>query len=233
MNEFQLGLYSGIISSIICNPLDVIRVHYQTDTKINNLNFKLLFRGIKNSIITIPTFWSIYFPIYNILKTDYNFKYLGGYISGNIASTITCPLFFIKQKNQLYDNFNVKEFYIKNGYKPFYNVLLSTYLANTSLIIQIPLYEKLKLEFTKYSNNNTLNILFVTIISKTTASSITYPFDTIRSIKRENINLSNFEIVKKLSKNYKNFYKGFSIYLFRSLPYHISIFSIYEFLKKK
>ena len=34
MNDFNIGIVSGIISSFICNPLDVIRVHSQTDTKI-------------------------------------------------------------------------------------------------------------------------------------------------------------------------------------------------------
>ena len=120
MNEFKLGLASGVISSIICNPLDVIRIHYQTNTKIKNYNLKFLYRGLNNSLITIPTFWSIYFPCYNILKNKFEFKYTSGYIAGNIASTITCPLFFIKQKYQLQENFNVLNYYKKNGIKPDY-----------------------------------------------------------------------------------------------------------------
>jgi hypothetical protein len=229
MNEFKIGLISGFISSFVCNPLDVIRVHYQTDTKISNINFKFLYRGINNTLITVPTFWSIYFPFYNKFKFDYNFNYTAGYIAGNIASTITCPLFFIKQKNQLQTNFKILDYYNKNGFKPFYNALISTYLINLSLLIQIPLYDNFK---SKLINYNTFDIFFITLLSKTIATSITYPFDTIRTIKRENINLSNFEIIKKLNKNYINFYKGFNIYLLRSLPYHASIFCTYEYLKK-
>lgn len=227
MNDFKIGLTSGIISAIICNPLDVIRVHYQTNTKIDKLNFKFLYRGIKNSFFTIPLFWSIYFPLYNYLKNDKP-KYISGYISCNVASTITCPLWFIKQKNQLNESFNISQFYKKNGIKPFYNSLFTTYLVNTSFIFQMPIYENLK----NKCNNNTYNIFIITSLSKTIATCITYPIDTIRTLQRENIHTSLFEIINKLLKNPSNFYNGIHIYLIKSIPYHTSIFCCYEFLQK-
>ena len=229
MNDFKCGILAGTISTLLCNPLDVIRTHYQTNTPINQYNFRFFYRGIKYSLFTIPSFWSIYFPSYNLLKNEFKFKYTGGYLAGNLASTITCPLFFIKQKNQLYENFDIIKFYKKNGFTPFYNALISTYLVNTSLLFQMPLYEYFQ---TFNQNSSVLNTFLITLFSKTFASSITYPFDTIRSIKREKFQKSNYEIIKNLSINYKNFYKGFNIYLLRSLPYHTSIFCIYEFLKE-
>ena len=139
---------------------------------------------------------------------------------------------FIKQKTQLYENFNIKQFYKLNGIKPFYNALITTYLVNTSLLIQIPIYEKLKNSLDN-KKKNIFNIFLITVISKSSAALITYPFDTIRTIKREKIKLSNYEIIKLLNKNYLNYYKGLHIYLLRSLPYHTSVFCTYEFLKFK
>lgn len=231
MNDFKNGMLVGTISTLLCNPLDVIRTHYQTNTPIQKYNFRFFYRGIKFSLLTIPSFWSIYFPSYNLLKNEYKFNYTGGYLAGNFASTITCPLFFIKQKNQLYEKFDIGKFYKKNGFTPFYNALLSTYLVNTYLLFQIPIYEKLKNSLEKNKKKSIFNIFLITVISKTSSALITYPFDTIRTIRRENIKLSNYEIIKLLNKNYLNYYKGLSIYLLRSLPYHTSIFCIYEFLK--
>ena len=237
MNDFNIGIVSGIISSFICNPLDVIRVHSQTDTKIklNKYNINFLYRGISNTLITIPTFWSIYFPVYNKLKEN-NYKISAGYISSCLASTIVSPLFFIKQHRQLNENFNIINYYNKYGIKPFYSGLIPTYIVNMSFFFQMPIYEFLKKKICENKNNNKYylsNILLFIIISKTIATSITYPFDTIRAIKRNNIKLSYNKIIKNLNCNYLNYYKGFSIYLMRSLPYHSTVFCVYEFLKKK
>jgi len=55
MNEIVPALGAGIVSTIICNPLDVIRINYQLNTKIHyNLNF--LYKGLNYGIIAIPSF---------------------------------------------------------------------------------------------------------------------------------------------------------------------------------
>ena len=62
MEEFIAAGTAGIISTIICNPLDTLRINYQLK---NSINFKLeyLYKGISYGIIAIPTFWTIYFPL--------------------------------------------------------------------------------------------------------------------------------------------------------------------------
>ena len=145
-SDFYCGLISGLVSNTVCNPFDVIRINKQLNTKIN-YNFIFLSRGLLTGFITIPSFWSIYFESYKNLK-KYNqgkFNFLNGYIASNIASTITCPLWFIRQKNHVNKNFNILMFYKKNGICPFYNALWSTYLINCSFIIQM-----LSFKFEKY-----------------------------------------------------------------------------------
>lgn len=234
-SDFQSGLISGIVSNTICNPFDVIRTNKQLNNKIY-YNCEFLSRGLLFGFVTIPTFWSIYFESYNNLKqiNKDNFNFLNGYIASNIASTITCPLWFIRQKTQVNNSFNPISFYKINGIYPFYNALLNTYFINASFIIQIPLYEKLKKEesikyFIPYDN---LRIFVITAICKTIASSIFYPLDTIRTLKRNNFNDSIFSIINKLNKTPLRYYSGLSVYLLRSIPYHTTTFCTYEYCKK-
>lgn len=235
MNDFNAGLISGVISNTICNPFDVIRTNKQLTNKIE-YNIKFLTRGLLSGFITIPTFWSIYFQSYNKLK-EYNntsFNFINGYMASNISSTITCPLWFIRQKIQAYGKFNIYEFYKLNGINPFYNALFSTYLINASFIIQMPVYETLKNNNTvKLSiDNDILRIFTITSFSKTIASCFFYPFDTIRTIKRNNHDVSILNILKKLNKSPLKYYSGLYVYLIRSIPYHTSTFCAFEYLKK-
>lgn len=233
--DFYSGLISGIVSNTICTPFDVIRANRQLSYKIE-WNYKFLSRGLFSGFFTIPTFWSIYFESYNKLKQTNNNKlsFLNGYLASNIASTITCPLWFIRQKNQVSNNFDVFLFYKKNGIFPFYNALFSTYIINTSFIIQMPLYENLKKNNTlnKYISNDTLRIFFITAVSKTIAACVFYPIDTIRTIKRNNHKQCIPFIIKVLNKNPIMYYSGLSVYILRCLPYHTSTFCTYEYFKK-
>lgn len=238
--DFYAGLYSGLISNIICNPFDVIRVNKQLSNKIE-YNYKFLSRGLISGFFTIPTFWSIYFQTYNYLKINNdkilgnNLSFLNGYIASNISSTITSPLWFIRQKNQLSDKFNIIEFYKKNGIISFYSGLNNTYIINASFMIQMPVYEKLKLNIVMKDliKDDTLRIFVITSIAKTVSACVFYPMDTIRSHRRAYHETSLINIIRNLNKNPLNYYRGLKFYLLRSIPYHSITFCSYEYLKNK
>lgn len=233
--DFYCGLISGLVSNTVCNPFDVIRTNQQLGNKVQ-YNFTFLTRGLLSGVITIPTYWSIFFESYKNLKeiNQNPFSFLNGYIASNIASTITCPLWFIRQKNQVSKNFNILFFYKNNGIIPFYNVLLNTYFINGSFVIQMPLYENLKknIKIKNQISNDSLRIFLITSISKTVAGCIFYPFDTIRTIKRNNHNDSIIKIIIKLNKNPIKYYSGLNVYLMRSIPYHGITFCTFEYFKK-
>ena len=233
--DFYCGLISGIVSNTICNPFDVIRTNKQLNNKIN-YNFRFLSRGLLSGFITIPTFWSIYFESYkNLREINQNkFSFFNGYIASNIASTITCPLWFIRQKNHVNENFNILLFYKNNGIISFYNALLSTYIINASFIIQMPLYENLKknVKIKNKISNDSIRIFLITTISKTVAACFFYPIDTIRAIKRDNHNESTIRIISKLNANPIKYYNGLNVYLMRSIPYHTITFCTFEYFKK-
>lgn len=232
-NDFYNGLISGVFAHIICNPLDVIRTNLQLGNKIK-YNYKFLFRGFFSGLITIPSFWSSFFYSKSYLDDkNLKFKFINGYIAGNIASTITSPLWFIRHQNHSNKTFNIIKFYNKNGIYPFYNTLFNTYILNLSFLVQIPLYDFLKDNYSSHLINDTFKIFLISCLSKTIATSIFYPLDTIRTIKRNNYNKPLLDIIKCLNKNPNNYYSGIKIYLVRCLPYYSITFCTFEYLKNK
>ena len=212
MEEIIPALGAGIISTIICNPLDTLRVNYQLKNNIQ-FNVTYLYRGISYGIIAVPSFWTIYFPFYKKLKSTDIPKPIAAYVSCCIASTFTTPFWVLRQRLQTgktLENVNI--------YKC-YKGLLSTYIINLNFTIQIPLYEYLK----DRSDNSTFNTFLNTALSKTVSSCVFYPIDTIRAKLRNSDCIRNMRIV--------DYYRGISIYLLRSIPYHATVFCSFEFIK--
>lgn len=239
-NDFTAGLCSGLVSSIICNPFDVIRTNYQLKNKVE-YNISYLYRGLHISLLCIPTYWSVYFSSYNKIKdfnkNNYLISNFSGYFASCISSTISTPLFVIRQKCQVEPNFSIFNYYKSNGILSFYAGLKETYMINLSFLIQMPLYEYLKsktMQYKYFSNKlNTKEIFAITAISKTVATLFLYPLDTIRTHNRSNSKNTIMSTVKKLNKNPKSYYYGMNIYLLRSIPYHAITFCTYEYFKNK
>ena len=85
----KAGLISGGLATFICNPLDIIRTNIQaknmTSTQAIHFIYKKngllgFYQGVQIGIITIPTFWSIYFPCYNSIKEYTGIQSLAAYI---------------------------------------------------------------------------------------------------------------------------------------------------------
>tara|TARA_B100000575_G_C23066990_1_gene614430 strand:+ start:21 stop:668 length:648 start_codon:yes stop_codon:yes gene_type:complete len=212
MEEVIPALGAGIISTIICNPLDTLRINYQLK---NNIQFKLkyLYRGISYGIIAVPSFWTIYFPFYKKLKDTDLPKPVASYVSCCTASTFTTPFWVLRQKLQTGKTLENMNFY------NYYRGLFPTYIINLTFTIQVPLYEYLK----DRSNNSTFNTFLNTAISKTIASCVFYPIDTIRAKLRNSDPIRNIKII--------DYYRGINIYLLRSIPYHATVFCSFEFIK--
>jgi len=234
-NDFIIGLYSGLVSSVICNPFDVVRTNYQLRNKIQ-YNLSFLYRGLHISLLCIPTYWSVYFGSYKKIKELNKNKYLivnfSGYFASCIASTIATPMFVIRQKCQVEPNFSILNYYKRNGILSFYAGLKETYMINLSFLIQMPLYEFLKVKLiNKGKSPSTTDIFIITAISKTVATLFLYPLDTIRTHIRNNNKNTLFSIITKLNKSPISYYYGMNLYLLRSIPYHAATFCTYEYFK--
>lgn len=211
MEEIIPALGAGIVSTIICNPLDTIRVNYQLGNNIK-WNTKYMYRGIQYGIIGIPVFWSIYFPMYKTLKENFSIP-IAAYISCCMASTVTTPFWVLRQAKQTDKKINI-------SIKSLYSGILPTYLINLSFTIQMPLYEYIKSRV----ENTTFNIFVSSAISKTVAACVFYPIDTIRARLRDG--KSSF------TPGILNYYRGISVYLIKSVPYHVTVFCTFEMIKR-
>jgi hypothetical protein len=216
MNEIVPAVCAGIVSTFICNPLDILRLRYQL--KSTN-KFKPM-SGIGMGLLTVPTFWGIYFPLYSNLYDIVPIP-IAAYSACSIASIITAPLWYLRQKAQIGEPHSFKSTPI---YK-YYSGVLPTLFINLNFMIQIPMYEYLK---SKLINKDTINIFLISSTSKVLSSVITYPLDTLRAMKRQSPNNTYLELLK--SRNFYGFYRGLPVYLFRSVPYHTSLFCTYEYL---
>lgn len=212
MNEIVPALGAGIISTIVCNPLDTIRINYQLK---NSINFKLnyFYKGISYGIIAIPAFWAIYFPFYRKLKETNIYTPLSAYIACCTASTFTTPFWVLRQRVQT--NKGIEGINLTKCYRG----LIPTYIINLNFTIQMPIYEFLK----DRTDNSTFSTFLNTSISKTVATCVFYPMDTIRAKIRNSDPIRNIKFI--------DYYRGMSIYLIRSIPYHASVFCTFEYIK--
>jgi len=106
LSSLLAGLGSGTLSSIACAPLDLIRTRMQVMGELNkksslsssnstkmkkNANIGIIkslkkvfetegvrgcFRGLAPTLLTVPAFWGIYFPFYEIFKKELNQRYI-------------------------------------------------------------------------------------------------------------------------------------------------------------
>ena len=128
------GVGSGMCSSIICAPLDLVRTRLQVWGNIavrspqktmttlpstpmqvvqdilNKEGPKGLFRGLGATMVTVPLFWGVYFPLYEQTKhyvaTHYqhmnpSFIHCGSAVfTGAVADVLCNPLFVIRTRLQ-------------------------------------------------------------------------------------------------------------------------------------
>lgn len=212
MEEALPAFSAGVISTIICNPLDTLRINYQ----INNRLVFSFTKGLGYGLLAIPSFWTVYFPVYKSTKETLG-NSISAYFACCLGSTISTPFWILRQKAQT----GKRHSFVNTPIKNYYNGILTTYLINLSFAVHMPVYEFIKNKI----ENNTFNIFLATSFSKTFAACIFYPLDTIRAKFR------NGDTIRGLKP--LDFYKGLSIYLIRSIPYHCSVFCTYEFIKKR
>ena len=241
MKVFYSSLISSSISTLLCNPLEVIRLNVQAGKyptfgqTVKNI-YKTdgilgFYKGLVFSLATIPSFWVIYFNCYEKTKTMGMNNSIGGYLSSCLASTITAPIWFIRQKKLLDPRFQLFSTIKQNGFKPFYNTILPTYFINLNFIFNVGIYEKLKKNLT---TQNSFNILTCSLTSKFCSTLITYPMDTVRVMirnqKPDGKIIDTLNVIKKWK--IQRYYSGLGVYLLKGLPQQGCIFVVYEFLKK-
>ena len=134
------GVGSGALSSIACAPLDLVKTRMQVLGDLNKRNamnsnqlsiikslqgivqkdgIRGCFRGLFPALLTVPSFWGIYFPLYEISKRDLHYYYQGrnvhdenkvpsgpivhmssAILAGAIADFFCNPMFVVRTRMQ-------------------------------------------------------------------------------------------------------------------------------------
>eukprot|EP01147_Barroeca_monosierra_P010413 gene10413-2544_t len=185
------GAGAGVINSVLCSPLDVSKLRQQLQGRFVSEKPKYhgvfstiftiykeegargLFRGLKPSLLTMPLFWALYFPVYNSMKKELFLisdqddaiwqHSLAAITAGFVADCATNPLWVVRTRmvSDIYHCPNSQQpipervtklgvfsrmRYIARteGTVALYKGLSASILGLSHVAVQFPVYEKLK-----------------------------------------------------------------------------------------
>lgn len=246
---------------------------------------KGLYRGLFPTIFSYLPNWGIYFLAYDGIKrlgytyigwkyTDPRLHVLASACAGVVGTTVTAPCWIIRTRimtqphkpsphSPYYYTGMIdaaKTIYRTEGVRSFYRGLLPSLLGVSHVIIQFPLYERLKLIGVKYCNTGDRNgegrahvngpvVMAASSFSKLIASLITYPHEVLRTRLQTQTAAPRSDLgrLDKLSVTYTGvasaaasiakhdgllgFYRGFGTNLIRTVPASAITLLSYEWLK--
>lgn len=184
------GVGSGALSSVICAPLDLIRTRLQVRGDLNMPSSTLrqafteimekegwrgYFRGLGASLMTVPAFWGVYFPLYDDMKrrwvvsqpdTPQSLVHCGSAVfAGGVSDFICNPLFVVRTRLQTEALHNMadgstqrgssgllgtaKSLYREGGVLIFWRGMTANLMGLSHVAVQFPVYEYLKTTLVK------------------------------------------------------------------------------------
>eukprot|EP00980_Cylindrotheca_fusiformis_P001044 scaffold288_cov97-Cylindrotheca_fusiformis.AAC.2 len=182
------GVGSGAMSSMICAPLDLVRTRMQVWGELSSSSsssvlspmavvreiyqtqgIKGMFRGLGATLVTVPLFWGVYFPLYDHLKYGMTQQYPTWHISwihcgsavitGAVSDLICNPLFVIRTRlqtqtlHQMAEHQTIHEtgmiqtaigLYQKHGLTVFWRGMSANLMGLSHVAVQFPTYEYFK-----------------------------------------------------------------------------------------
>lgn len=177
LTQLISGGGAGGLSAFLCAPLDVVKVRMQIQgsmgiTKysgnilrtLRNIHIEEgipgLFKGVGPAMLTVPVFWSVYWPMYDSIKRHleesktFNSPHISNLvsavISGGIGDIITNPFWVTRTRIQaliLHTNpapkigmiQMMRSIYNDEGFRALYKGLGASFLGLSHVAIQFPL----------------------------------------------------------------------------------------------
>lgn len=263
------------MTTIVCFPLDVAKTRVQVQashgtrkyggllktlsTMYAEEGFRGFYRGLEPSLLTVPFFWALYFPVYHgilsILTNDNNqkshFYYhsLAAAGSGLTANIVTNPMWVVRTRmmTDVYHRTNVAQMHTfgvmrdivsKEGFLGLYRGLGASILGISHVVVQFPIYEKLKQTLEADRLDRKLewpDLIVASAGSKLVASTATYPHEVLRSRQQDargakgGLWITFRTILHR--EGIAGFYQGLGINLVRVIPNCILTFVTYETTK--
>lgn len=231
MNPILDGLLStasSMLSSTIVYPINASKIIFQTDpsltpqsavSKLLNRGrtegFRSMYRGLTPTLMTYPIFWGAFFPIKNnvdlhVTGGHYVDKVCNVAFASSIASAVSNPLFVMQVRSVTGSVSSASGIAKAEGWRALWKGYPSTVLNNCKLCIQFPLYD--------YFNSSGYGILLSAFGAKTTANTITYPLELIRTTQRHSSKpLSIRDVIRDLG-GIRGLYRGVYLYNAMSVP---------------
>jgi solute carrier family 25 (mitochondrial folate transporter), member 32 len=176
--SFLSGAGAGVACTLLCAPLDVAKVRLQIQGSLNLSKYgggiipiirtiyaeeglSGVFRGVGPALLTIPLFWSVYWPMYDRIKVQLQEMYpntnpsgihlTAAVSSGVITDIITNPFWVTRTRIQtliMHPEMKVrnmstfsmmKTIYQQEGFFALYKGLGASFLGLSHVAIQFPL----------------------------------------------------------------------------------------------
>ncbi|KAK5074383.1 hypothetical protein LTS08_005336 [Lithohypha guttulata] len=215
-------------------------------------------------------------PYYEMCENWWLARCYASLTAGACSTLLTNPIWVIKTRLMSQSNRSTSEgrrigFHYKNtwdaarqmykaeGFRSFYSGLTPAMLGLTHVAVQFPLYEFFKTQFTGYGigehpadekGSTWVGITAATFLSKTCASTATYPHEVLRTrlqTQQRRYNMTNTDGMKMANKyngfvqtckimlkeeGWRGFYAGLGTNLIRAIPSAMTTMLTYEFLQR-
>lgn len=236
------------------------------------------FRGIAPSMCSVAVFWSVYFPCYDRAKQQIaqasglpetsSVVHCGAAAAaGGLTDVITNPLWVVRTRmatSQLRnagtsgtDEYasmasTIRSIVRDEGLAAFWKGLNASLLGLSHIMIQFPLYERLKLDLAgpsatgdggggggESSSSRMSSIVAASATSKLIASTITYPHEVVRSRLQFDKGKQMYDgMLDAVRKTYRadglaGFWQGYALNLTRTIPQCVITFVAYEWLSER
>lgn len=210
---------AAAVSAVAVQPLDVLKTRLQTNVALKKNLFanmrhifkhegtRGLYRGLGPTLGSVVPSISIYFALYNTIKTklgcpsgdplrDVVAQSAAAGLASSATAAITNPLWLIKTrlqtqpvyKNQSHTKSTLQTFRAiirEEGVRGLYKGLGASFLASSQAMVQFPIYEELKVLMCSSDKSNikrnTCSYLAASAISASLACILTYPSEVVRA----------------------------------------------------
>jgi solute carrier family 25 folate transporter 32 len=230
--QLYAGMAAGALSTLICHPIDLIKVRIQMDTRHDYRSrafmytlrtikemyardgLRSLYRGLSANLLGSMSSWGLYFLFYEYLKNESGKSVMvSAALAGATTQLITNPIWLAKSRlcalpsdadsySGLVDCLN--KVYKQQGFRGLYRGLLPGLAGVSHGAIQFSIYEEAKTRLRPYFSNDFVLFSLCGGMSKIGAILSTYPFQVVRT----RVQVSNHTNVVRLISSFIKMEEG-------------------------
>lgn len=216
--NFRNGAFIGMTQTLIGYPLDTIKTMKQNNQiiKINGSNIVRLYQGIKYPLCMSIGFNSGVFGMYSIFLNNGMTHESSGFLAGGIMGILSNPFEYYKVNSQVGNKFKYLDMWRGSNYtfcreSIAHGFYFSSYNYLTETI-----------KLTPFLSGG---------ISGCISWTITYPIDTMKTIKQSTSNLKISHIIKMVKNREIQIWNGFFTCQIRAFIVNGVSFVMYDYFK--